>query len=74
MPSLLVSDHVYEVVEIVGTSKTSIEDAIQSAIAKASKTVRELRWFEVAQSRGQIEDGKVALYQVILKVGFTLQG
>jgi flavin-binding protein dodecin len=74
MPSLLVSDHIYEVVEIVGTSKTSIEDAIQSAIAKASKTVRELRWFEVVQSRGQIEDGKVALYQVILKIGFTLQG
>lgn len=74
MPSLLVSDHVYEVVEIVGTSKTSIEDAIQSAIAKASKTVRELRWFEVVQSRGQIEDGKVALYQVVLKIGFTLQG
>jgi len=74
MPSLLVSDHVYEVVEIVGTSKTSIEDAIQSAIAKASKTVRELRWFEVVQSRGQIENGKVALYQVILKIGFTLQG
>jgi len=74
MPSLLVSDHVYEVVEIVGTSKTSMEDAIQSAIAKASKTVRELRWFEVVQSRGQIENGNVALYQVVLKVGFALQG
>ena len=74
MANLLVSDHVYEVVEIVGTSRTSIEDAIQSAIAKASKTVRDLKWFEVVQSRGQIEDGKVALYQVILKVGFTLQG
>lgn len=72
MSGLLVSDHVYEIAEIVGTSKVSMEDAIQSAIAKAATTVRDLRWFEVVQSRGQIENGKVAYYQVILKVGFIM--
>jgi dodecin len=72
MANLLVSDHVYEIAEIVGTSKISMEDAVQSAIAKAATSVRELRWFEVVQSRGLIEDGKVACHQVILKVGFVM--
>jgi len=72
MANLLVSDHVYEIAEIVGTSKVSMEDAIQSAVAKAATTVRELRWFEVVQSRGTIEDGKVANYQVVLNVGFVM--
>jgi len=72
MANLLVSDHVYEIAEIVGTSKISMEDAIQSAVAKAATSVRELRWFEVVQSRGSIEDGKVANYQVVLKVGFVM--
>ena len=66
-------DHVYKVVELVGSSKTSIEDAITQAVSKASATVRNMRWFEVVQTRGHIENGKVAHYQVTLKVGFTLE-
>lgn len=67
------SDHVYRVVELVGSSETGIDDAISTAIAKASKTIRNLRWFEVIETRGQVEDGKVAYYQVTLKVGFTVE-
>ena len=66
------SDHVYRVIELAGSSATSIEDAIQSALARASKTLHHLRWFEVVNMRGQIEGGKVAHYQVVLKVGFTI--
>jgi flavin-binding protein dodecin len=65
-------DHIYKIIELAGSSTTSIEDAIQRAIAKASGTLENLRWFEVAQIRGHIEDGKPAHYQVVLKVGFTL--
>jgi dodecin len=68
------SDHVYKVVELVGTSKTSVSDGIQAAITRASATVRNLRWFEVVQVRGAIENGKVDHYQVTLKAGFTLEG
>ena len=68
------SDHVYKVVELVGSSETSIEDAIQAAIGRASQTVRNLRWFEVLETRGHIQDGKVEHYQVTLKVGFTMEG
>ena len=68
------SDHVYKVIELVGSSETSIEDAIQCAIERANKTVRNLRWFEVLETRGQIENGKVQHYQVTLKVGFTMEG
>ena len=64
--------HIYKVVELVGTSETSIEDAITGAIKRASATLRQLRWFEVVQTRGHIEDGKVAHYQVTLRVGFTM--
>lgn len=66
-------DSVYSISEIVGTSETSVEDAIQTAVARASKTLRNLRWFEVIETRGHIEGGKVAHYQVHLKVGFTLE-
>jgi flavin-binding protein dodecin len=66
-------DHIYKVIELVGSSETSIEDAIQTAIARASKTLKNLRWFQVVETRGQIQDGKVRHYQVTLKVGFTLQ-
>ena len=66
-------DHVYRVIEIVGTSETSITEAIDAAIARAHKTLRNLRWFEVMQTRGQIENGKVHFYQVVLKVGFTME-
>jgi dodecin len=65
-------DHTYKIIEITGSSETSIEDAINSAIARASKTVRELRWFEVAEVRGHLENQKVAHYQVRLKLGFRL--
>lgn len=66
-------EHVYKVVELVGSSATSIEDAINTAITRASETLRNLRWFEVLETRGQIEDGKVQHFQVTLRVGFTLE-
>jgi flavin-binding protein dodecin len=67
-------DHVYRVIQIVGSSEKSIDDAIHMAIARASKTLRGLRWFEVAETRGHINDNKVQHFQVTLKVGFTLDG
>lgn len=66
-------NHVYKVIEIVGSSETSIEDAINTAVALASKTVRSMDWFEVVQTRGHIENGKIGHYQVTLKIGFTLE-
>ena len=66
-------DHIYKIIELVGSSETSIEDAIQTAIARASQTLKNLRWFEVVQTRGHLEDGKISHYQVMLKVGFTLE-
>ncbi|MEX1152691.1 dodecin [Parvibaculum sp.] len=65
--------HVYKVVEIVGSSPDSIEDAISGAVEKASRSLRELRWFEVVETRGHIENGKVGHYQVKLKLAFTLE-
>lgn len=67
-------DHVYKILELVGSSETSIEDAIKNAISRAAKTVREMKWFEVVQTRGHIENGTVRHYQVTLRVGFTLDG
>jgi dodecin len=67
-------NHTYKVIELVGSSDRGIEEAIQNAIAQAGKTVRNLRWFEVLHTRGHIETGKVAHYQVHLKVGFTIDG
>lgn len=64
--------HVYKVIELVGSSETSIEEAVQNAVARAAKTLKHLRWFEVVQTRGHIENGTVKHYQVTLKVGFTL--
>jgi flavin-binding protein dodecin len=66
------TDHTYKKIELTGTSTTTIEDAIQRAIAKASKSVRNMRWFEVVEVRGDIQEDKVAHWQVTLKVGFTL--
>lgn len=66
------TDHTYKLVELVGSSPNSIDDAIRNAVARAGKTVRYMRWFEVVGTRGHIEDGKVAHFQVTLKVGFTL--
>ena len=67
------SDHVYKVIELVGSSAVSIEDAIQKAITRASSTVENIGWFEVTQTRGHVETGKVMHYQVCLRVGFTLR-
>jgi dodecin len=67
------SEPIYKVVEIVGTSEQSISKAIENAIAKASGTLRRLGWFEVEQIRGNIAEGKIHRYQVTLKVGFTLE-
>lgn len=66
------SDHVYKHIELTGSSSKSFEDAVRNAIARASKTVRNMRWFEVTETRGHIEDGALAHWQVTLKVGFTL--
>lgn len=66
------SDNVYKIVEVVGSSPTGIEDAIEKAIARASQTLRDIRWFEVVSTRGHVEDGRVAHYQVTLRIGFTL--
>ncbi|WP_112663541.1 dodecin [Microvirga flavescens] len=66
-------DHVYKIVELVGSSKQSIEGAIEAAISRAGKTVRNMRWFEVVQTRGHVEGGKVSHYQVMLRAGFTLE-
>lgn len=65
-------DHVYKIIEIAGSSQTSIEDAIQNAVTRASRTLKNLRWCEVMQTRGHIEGGRVQHYQVTLKIGFTL--
>jgi dodecin len=66
-------DHVYKILDLVGSSEKSIEDAVQNAITRASKTIREMKWFEVVQTRGHIENGTVRHYQVTLRVGFTLE-
>jgi len=67
------SNHIYKKIELVGSSPDSIEDAVQNALTKASQSLRNLRWFEVVETRGQIEDGRVAHWQVTIKVGFTLE-
>jgi flavin-binding protein dodecin len=67
------SNHIYKKVELVGSSPNSIEEAVQNAVAKASQSLRGLRWFEVVETRGQIEDGRIAHWQVTVKVGFTLE-
>ena len=67
-------DHVYKIIQLAGSSEKSIEDAVQVAIQRASKTLKHLRWFEIVETRGHIENGRVAHYQVALKVGFTLEG
>ena len=68
------SNHIYKTIELVGSSTVGADDAIRGAIAKAAETVRNLRWFEVAETRGHIEGGQIAHWQVTLKVGFTLEG
>ena len=67
------SQHIYKTIELVGSSTVGVEDAIRKAIAKAAETVRNLRWFEVTETRGHIEGGQVAHWQITLKIGFTLE-
>jgi len=66
-------DHVYKHIELTGSSKTSIEEAIQNAVVKANQSVRNMRWFEMVDLRGQIDNGMVSHWQVTIKVGFTLE-
>lgn len=68
------SDHIYKKIELIGSSPTSIEDAVNNAVNRAAKTIRNMRWFEVSEIRGHLEDGKVAHWQVTVKLGFTLEG
>ena len=67
------SDHVYKTIELVGSSTSSTDDAVRRALTRASKTVRGMRWFQVTETRGDIENSQVAHWQVSLKVGFTLE-
>ncbi|KYG22260.1 dodecin flavoprotein [Bradyrhizobium sp. AT1] len=66
-------DHVYKILDLVGSSETSIEDAVKNAISRAAKTVRDIKWFEVVQTRGHVENGAVRHFQVTLRIGFTLE-
>jgi hypothetical protein len=67
------SDHVYKLIEVTGSSQKGLQEAIETAISRASKTVRNMRWFEVTGTRGQIDNGTIAYWQVTLKIGFTLE-
>jgi len=67
------SNHIYKKIELVGSSANSMEEAVQNAVAKAAQSLRNLRWFEVVETRGQIENNKIAHWQVTIKVGFTLE-
>ncbi|MEQ1621619.1 MAG: dodecin [Methylococcales bacterium] len=66
-------DHVYKKIELTGSSTVGIQDAIENAINKAAKTIHDMRWFEVIETRGHIDDGKVAHWQVTIKIGFSLK-
>lgn len=66
-------DHIYKKIELVGSSTTTIEDAVKNALARASKTLHNLRWLEIVETRGHIENGQLAYWQVTIKVGFTLE-
>ena len=66
-------DHVYKLLELTGSSATSIEDAVRTAIEKSAKTMRNMHWFQIVETRGHIDGGKVAHWQVTLKIGFTLE-
>jgi flavin-binding protein dodecin len=67
------SDHVYRLSEIVGTSTTSVDDAIRTAVRKASQTVRGIEWFQTQEIRGQVVDGDVAHFQVTMRIGFRVE-
>lgn len=67
------SEHVYKVMELTGSSAAGVEQAVRNAITRAAQTVRNMRWFEVTDTRGHIEDGQIAHWQVTVKIGFTLE-
>ncbi len=69
----MMNENVYKQIELTGVSSTSIEDAVQNALTKASKTIRQMRWFQVIETRGAIDEAKIAQWQVTLKIGFTLE-
>jgi Uncharacterized conserved protein len=66
------SNHIYKKIELVGSSPDGIEDAVKNALSKACRSLRNLRWFEIVETRGHVEDGKIGHWQVTIKVGFTL--
>lgn len=66
-------DHIYKLIEMAGTSTTTMEDAIQNAVARAAKTLRNMRWFQVVETRGRIENEKITRWEVIVKIGFVLE-
>jgi dodecin len=68
------ADHIYKKIELVGSSPKGIEEAVKNALTRAKKTIRNMRWFEISETRGYLEEGKIAHWQVTLKVGFTLDG
>ena len=68
------TSHTYKLVELVGSSPNSTDEAIRNAVAKASATVKHIDWFQVLETRGHVDDGKVAHFQVTLKVGFRIEG
>ena len=67
------SEHVYKLLELTGSSTTTIEDAVQNALARAAKTMRNMHWFQIMETRGTISDGKVQYWQVTIKIGLTLE-
>jgi len=67
------ADHVYKIIELTGSSAKGIEDAVQNAVAKAAQTVRNMRWLQVTETRGHMEDNKIAHWQVTVKIGFTME-
>jgi dodecin len=69
----VMSDHTYKIIELTGSSNVSIQNAIENAIARAAKTVHDMRWFEVTETRGHLDNGKIAHWQVTIKIGFTLK-
>lgn len=69
----VMSDHTYKIIELTGSSKISIQNAIENAIARAAKTVHDMRWFEVTETRGHIDQGKISHWQVTIRIGFTLK-
>ena len=68
------TDHVYKITELTGSSANSIEDAVNTAVTRAAKTIRNMRWFEVSELRGRIDNNKIDAWQVSVKIGFTLEG